>query len=778
MPSKWREKKDKLAAEEFERNLQRSADDTTVDVVKDAAMGAGDEQIFEKKLSKEEKKAKAKAAREAKRKLKKGDTVDDEEEEEEDAAVKAEKVLAQMNLNENEEAADVDDGIDHDTADALAAAGTICTFAASRKGVDPRSRDINVTNFTLQHMGGLLLDETEVVLNHGNRYGLIGRNGCGKSTLLRAIGARAIPVPRGIDIFYLSEEIEPSDTVTALDAVMAVDEERLRLEQQADDLNHVLTELADKISSGAESDASGKTYDEQQEEVMDALNSIYERLDSLDAATAEVRARGILKGLGFTHEMQGKLTKDFSGGWRMRVSLARALFLQPVCLLLDEPTNHLDMEAVLWLEDYLSKWNRILLLISHSQDFLNNVCTHMIDFTSRKKLQYYDGNYDQFVKTKSEMEENQWKQYRWEQEQIKSMKEYIARFGHGTAKNAKQAQSKEKVLQKMIRGGLTEKPVEDKPLNFKFSDPGHLPPPVLAFHDVSFGYPGCEPLYTNVNLGIDLDSRVALVGPNGAGKTTLVKLMAGELLPTKGDIRPHGHLKLGRFTQHFVDVLDVEMTPLEFFEQKYPGDPREEQRKYLGRFGVSGSMQVQKMKELSDGQKSRVVFAKLGRDVPHILLLDEPTNHLDMESIDALAKAVNEFQGGMILVSHDMRLISQVANEIWICDNKTITKYDGDIQSFKMNMRKDLGIDEKVKLQGDASVKKKTEDALAPKKEKKEQPKLEVVKPTRPKPADDATAVTTTSAASSAGSLEINASDDPPKNKYIPPHLRRKMESS
>jgi ATP-binding cassette subfamily F protein 2 len=367
MPSKWREKKDKLAAEEFERNLQRSADDTTVDVVKDAAMGAGDEQIFEKKLSKEEKKAKAKAAREAKRKLKKGDTVDDEEEEEEDAAVKAEKVLAQMNLNENEEAADVDDGIDHDTADALAAAGTICTFAASRKGVDPRSRDINVTNFTLQHMGGLLLDETEVVLNHGNRYGLIGRNGCGKSTLLRAIGARAIPVPRGIDIFYLSEEIEPSDTVTALDAVMAVDEERLRLEQQADDLNHVLTELADKISSGAESDASGKTYDEQQEEVMDALNSIYERLDSLDAATAEVRARGILKGLGFTHEMQGKLTKDFSGGWRMRVSLARALFLQPVCLLLDEPTNHLDMEAVLWLEDYLSKWNRILLLISHSQ---------------------------------------------------------------------------------------------------------------------------------------------------------------------------------------------------------------------------------------------------------------------------------------------------------------------------------------------------------------------------------------------------------------------------
>lgn len=171
----------------------------------------------------------------------------------------------------------------------------------------------------------------------------------------------------------------------------------------------------------------------------------------------------------------------------------------------------------------------------------------------------------------------------------------------------------------MIRAGLTEKPEEEKPLNFKFPDPGHLPPPVLAFHDVSFGYPKCAPLYSNVNFGVDLDSRVALVGPNGAGKTTLVKLMAGELNPSMGDIRPHGHLKMGRFTQHFVDVLDLTKTPLEFFEATYPGDPRDEQRKYLGRFGVSGKMQVQKMSKLSDGQKSRVVFAKLGRDVPHIV---------------------------------------------------------------------------------------------------------------------------------------------------------------
>ena len=473
-------------------------------------------------------------------------------------------------------------------------------------------------------------------------------------------------------------------------------------------------------------------------------------------------------------------------------------------LLLDEPTNHLDMEAVIWLENYLSKWDKILLLVSHSQDFLNNVCSHMIHFTNKKQLHYYDGNYDQFIKTKSEKEENQWKQYKWEQDSIKQMKEYIARFGHGTAKNAKQAQSKEKVLQKMIRGGLTPKPEEEKMLNFKFTDPGHLPPPVLAFHDVSFGYPGCDPLYKNVNFGVDLDSRVALVGPNGAGKTTLVKLMAGELNPTLGDIRPHGHLKLGRFTQHFVDVLDLEKTPLEFFESLYPNDPRDEQRKYLGRFGVSGQMQVRKMEELSDGQKSRVVLAKLGREVPHILLLDEPTNHLDMEGIDALAKAVNEFEGGLVLVSHDMRLISQVAKEIWICDNRTIEKYRGDIMNFKMDMRKEMGIENEGKLQGDASVKATNK----PKKEtkKKVEPKLEVVAPKAPAPAkvasipEEPTEVETNKVASAVpsalsapketkvsdaptvatvGTSESNstggAAAAPAKKKYIPPHLRKKM---
>jgi len=768
MSSKWHQKKEKEARIAFERDLQSSGDNFSENLVKadlrDAAMGGGEDELFEKKLTKEEKKVRAKAIREAKKLAKmkaKGIVVEEKSENEQEPTI-PDSMKATMSKT-----ADAD-GLDQVQADILASEGTICTFASSRKGVDARSRDIKVSNFTLLHKGSVMLDESEVTLNHGNRYGLIGRNGCGKSTLMRALGARAIPIPKSIDIFFLKEEIEPSKTVSALEAVMSVDQERLNLEKQAEELNQLLSNIGENPDDYEEED--GKTADEVQEEVMDTLNSVYERLDALDADTAEVRARIILKGLGFTHEMQSKKTADFSGGWRMRVSLARALFIQPVCLLLDEPTNHLDMEAVIWLEDYLSKWNRILLLVSHSQDFLNNVCTHMIHFTNKRNLTYYDGNYDQFVKTKSEKEENQWKQYKWEQDQMKSMKDYVAKFGHGTSKNAKQAQSKEKVLAKMIRAGLTDKPEEEKMLNFKFPNPGHLPPPVLSFRDVSFGYPNCQPLYTNVNLGVDLDSRVALVGPNGAGKTTLVKLMSSELEPSLGDIRPHGHLKMGRFTQHFVDVLDLSLTPLEFFEKMYPADPREEQRKYLGRFGVSGKMQVQKMSELSDGQCSRVVFAKLGRDVPHILLLDEPTNHLDMESIDALAKAVNEFEGGLVLVSHDMRLISQVAKEIWICDNKQVQVYKGDIQSFKLDMRDQMGLEgQQHKLKGDASQAVKVKELAAPKPKAiaKEEPRLEIIVPKAIK----------------ESKLEIIApkavkeSATAPKGSYVPPHLRKKLNS-
>ncbi|KAI5389028.1 ATP-binding cassette sub- F member 1, variant 2 [Lathyrus oleraceus] len=295
----------------------------------------------------------------------------------------------------------------------------------------PLSRDIRIESLSVTFHGHDLIVDSELELNYGRRYGLLGLNGCGKSTLLTAIGCRELPIPEHMDIHHLSREIEASD-MSALEAVIACDEERLKLEREAETL-------------AAQDDGGGE-----------ALERVYERLDALDAATAEKRAAEILHGLGFDKQMQAKKTRDFSGGWRMRIALARALFMNPTVLLLDEPTNHLDLEACVWLEESLKKFERILVVISHSQDFLNGVCTNIIHMQS-KKLKMYTGNYDQYVQTRGDLEENQMKQYKWEQEQIANMKEYIARFGHGSAKLARQAQSKEKTLAKMERGGLTEK---------------------------------------------------------------------------------------------------------------------------------------------------------------------------------------------------------------------------------------------------------------------------------------------------------------------------------
>ncbi|KAK4440703.1 ABC transporter F family member 1 [Sesamum alatum] len=530
----------------------------------------------------------------------------------------------------------------------------------------PLSRDIRIESLSLTFHGHDLIVDSELELNYGRRYGLLGLNGCGKSTLLAAIGCRELPIPEHMDIYHLSREIEASD-MSSLEAVISCDEERLQLEKEAE-------ALAGQDDGGGEQ-----------------LDRIYERLEAMDAATAEKRAAEILFGLGFNKKMQEKKTKDFSGGWRMRIALARALFMNPTVLLLDEPTNHLDLEACVWLEETLKKFDRILVVVSHSQDFLNGVCTNIIHMQN-KKLKIYTGNYDQYVQTRSELEENQMKQYKWEQEQIASMKEYIARFGHGSAKLARQAQSKEKTLAKMERGGLTEKVVRDKVLVFRFHDVGKLPPPVLQFVEVSFGYTPDNLIYKNLDFGVDLDSRVALVGPNGAGKSTLLKLMTGDLVPLDGMVRRHNHLRIAQFHQHLTEKLDLEMSALAFMLKEYPGNEEEKMRGAVGKFGLSGKAQVMPMKNLSDGQRSRVIFAWLAWRQPHMLLLDEPTNHLDIETIDSLAEALNEWDGGLVLVSHDFRLINQVAQEIWVCENQTVSRWEGDIMDFKEHLKAKAGL--------------------------------------------------------------------------------------
>lgn len=560
-----------------------------------------------------------------------------------------------------------------------------------------RSRDIKIANFSITFFGSELLQDTTLELNCGRRYGLIGLNGCGKSSLLSALGNREVPIPEHIDIFHLTREI-PASSKSALQCVIEVDEERLKLEQLAEEL-------------------ATKEDDESQDQLMD----IYERLDDMSADLAEQKAARILHGLGFTKEMQVKQAKDFSGGWRMRIALARALFVKPHLLLLDEPTNHLDLEACVWLEEELAAYSRILVLISHSQDFMNGVCTNICHMNGRQ-LKYYTGNYEQFCRTRMELLENQTKQYNWEQDQIAHMKNYIARFGHGSAKLARQAQSKEKTLAKMVAQGLTERVVDDKTLNFSFPSCGTIPPPVIMVQNVSFRYNDETPwIYKNLEFGIDLDTRLALVGPNGAGKSTLLKLLFGDLQPSIGMIRKNSHLRIARYHQHLHELLDLDASPIEYMMSAFPEiKEREDMRKIIGRYGLTGRQQVCPIRQLSDGQRCRVVFAWLAQQTPHLLLFDEPTNHLDMETIDALADAINDFDGGMVLVSHDFRLISQVAQEIWICEDEKVTKWAGDILTYKDHLKqkitKEMEREEKAKA---AKEKEKADKAAKAAKGKK-----------------------------------------------------------
>jgi len=525
--------------------------------------------------------------------------------------------------------------------------------------------DVKIGGFTLTAFGRELIKDTMIEFTIGRRYGLIGANGSGKSTFLRTLAAREVPIPDFIDIFHLSHEAAPT-TKTAKETVLeATKKEMARLEALAD----VIME-----TQGPDSEL---------------LQDVYERLDAFDESTMDARASTLLFGLGFSAADMKKATKDMSGGWRMRVSLAEALFIKPTLLLLDEPTNHLDLEACVWLETYLSTYPRCLVVVSHSEDFLNAVTTHTIDITPMLTLKNYTGNYHQYRITKEENEVNQMRAYKKEQDDIKHLKAFIASCG--TFSNlVRQAKSKQKILDKMEAAGLTPKVVPGPSYNFKFAPCSPLPPPILQFQKMAFSWDGKmeNALYNNIDLGVDMDSRIVIVGPNGAGKSTLLKLMCGEISPIAGSVRPHTHLSIGRYHQHSHDILDNKLTPLEFMDRKFPEKKWDEKqwRSQVGRYGISGRYQTSPIGVLSDGLKSRLIFSIMATTNPNLLLLDEPTNHLDMECIDALADAINHFNGGIVLVSHDFRLLEKVAKTIWVVGDGRIKTWNGDIRSYKASL--------------------------------------------------------------------------------------------
>jgi len=598
-------------------------------------------------------------------------------------------------------------------------------FGCSQTAVnskDPQwlnSLDINIPSFSISAAGKILFKDATLNIAHGRRYGLVGANGRGKSTLLKMIASRDLLLPPRIDFLYVEQEVV-ADNTPAVEAVLRADKTRWNLMAEE-------KTLMAKVDAGDES-----------EETIDRLGIVVEELTNMGADAMEAKAHGILSGLGFTTEMQTKATKMFSGGWRMRISLARALFVEPTLLMLDEPTNHLDLNAVIWLDDYLQTWKKTLFVVSHDQDFLNSVCQEVLHIEDLKLIAY-KGNYDSFKKVEKDRLKQQLKAYEKQEKRIRDLKRQGQSKNKATetmkiqSKREAGARSSKKKNQAIAAGTearevqeLIKRPKEYT-VKLEFSEVPQLSRPVMDVTNVHFRYSPKHPvIFDKIDFGIDMESRICVVGPNGAGKTTLLKLLTGEITPTKGDVKRNQRLRMGIYNQHFVDRLPMGKTPIEHLRDRFADLDYQSCRNRLGRYGLEGHAHEVVMRDLSGGQKARVVLVELSLQMPHILLLDEPTNNLDIETIDALCDAINEFNGGIVVVTHDQRLIEECDCTLWVVEKEGVTEWKEGFDDYKETILRQLEEQvekqnqvRKQKVDAAATVKAEKIARLAKKKEKK-----------------------------------------------------------
>ncbi|CAM9723569.1 unnamed protein product [Chrysoparadoxa australica] len=566
-------------------------------------------------------------------------------------------------------------------------------FACSQTAVSAddqnwqNSLDVIIDAFTISAADKTLFKDASLSIVHGRKYGLVGPNGAGKSTLLKMIASKDLMIPPRVDTLYVEQEVVADETPAVL-AVMKADKERWALVNEEKKLGMALKN------------------DPENDKLNDRLRVVHERLSALGADDAEAKARRILFGLGFDEDMQVKPTKAFSGGWRMRISLARALFIEPTLLMLDEPTNHLDLNAVIWLDDYLQRWKKTILIVSHDQEFLNNVCQEILHLDSLL-LNQYRGNYDTFKQMEATKRKQMIKEWEKQQKQIAQLK----KAGSNKSKaeeHVKKAKSREpgaaakKKKNAAVSSGqearaattLAERPREYV-VTLRFPEVNQLTPPIIQVIDAEFQYETGPVIIEDMNFGIDMESRICIVGPNGAGKTTLLKLITGDLEPTKGEVRRNPRLRMGIYNQHFVDRLPMDIDPTSYLRQQFPDKcDYQSARNLLGKFGLEGHAHTIKMRDLSGGQKARVVFCDLQLQAPHLvphltlLSLSLPalfphSNNLDIESIDALCVALNEFNGGVVVVTHDARLIEECDCRLWIVDEKKVTPWMEEFDDYK-----------------------------------------------------------------------------------------------
>jgi ATP-binding cassette subfamily F protein 3 len=514
---------------------------------------------------------------------------------------------------------------------------------------------LTIADLTFRMEGRLLFEGASAFIPDGHRVGFVGRNGTGKTTLFRLIAGDLQPEggnitrPKGARLGLVRQEA-PAGPQSLLETVLAANTERLSLLQEA--------ETASDPHRIAE---------------------IQTRLADMQAHAAPARAAEILAGLGFSHEAQQRACSEFSGGWRMRVALAAILFVEPDLLLLDEPTNYLDLEGTIWLENFLRTYPHTVLMISHDRDLLNRAVGSIMHLEQRK-LSMYTGGYDTFEETRAQKLLLQEAMRKKQDVARKHMQSFVDRFRYKMSK-ARQAQSRLKAIERMKPIAAV---IEEHVKPFILPSPEvQLAPPIIAMEGVDVGYGDGPSVLSHLTLRIDDDDRIALLGANGNGKSTFAKLLAQRLKPRDGKITRAPKLKVGYFAQHQLDELEPEDTPLQHLARLMPGKTETQVRARLGTFGFGADLADTEVERLSGGEKARLLFALATFDTPHLVILDEPTNHLDVDRRESLAQALNQYEGAVILISHDRHLIDACVDRLWLVGDGRVKPFDGDLDDYK-----------------------------------------------------------------------------------------------
>jgi ATP-binding cassette subfamily F protein 1 len=515
--------------------------------------------------------------------------------------------------------------------------------------------------------GKSLFQDSPLIVSPGNIYGLIGKNGCGKSSLLKQLSLTNLFADNKIRVLYVEQELDISDK-NPVDIIFSSNSKLAYITEQIEIIEKEIKHLQDKEEPSYEDDLL-------LENLMNKYQEFQNQIIGFNKEAEISKIKSILYGLGFTHESMEQSSSIFSGGWRMRISLARALYIEPDLLLLDEPTNHLDLEAIIWLSNYMESWKGVAIIVSHNIGFLNETCSQIMNIENLK-LVTYRGNYSMFKKSLEQKQKNQIKIYEAYEKKLKEFKK------NNSSKNG---------VEEFIKKNQVSKPEKQYYVKINFQPTNSFKSHVIKLEDICFSYSDKE-ILKNVEIGIDMNTRATLVGLNGSGKSTLMKLISGEIKPSSGTVWIQNNLRIGYYNQHFEEQLPMDKTPIEYLIDRIPDNLKDGNREitvrsYLGNVKLEGNAHNKKINELSGGQKARVALVKLIFQQPHVLLLDEPTNHLDIETVEALINGLKDFNGGILLITHEPELINSLESELWIMDKNTkqVCKYLNSYENYCKN---------------------------------------------------------------------------------------------